>query len=116
MGKSNIAGCIDKSHKSLVATGTFGTGLLHFKDVAIPDHPDHWSTGIWIDVYSQCATECGNRGFWWKFEKDLSKSQAYDFAQSHNSPTTADHYVDGTPVVLKFMGETNCNPFQNYGC
>jgi len=42
--------------------------------------------------------------------------QGYNFAQSHSDPTFADGYVDGTPVILKFMGETNCNPFQNYGC
>ena len=102
----------------MIAEGAFGTGILTFQNVVIPNPSvpgGDWSTSIWIDVYSQCAWECGH-GFWWKFEKPLSAAQAYAFAQHHNNPDISDEYVDGTRVKLEFMGTVPCNYWEEYGC
>ena len=56
------------------------------------------------------------QGYWWKFEKELSASEAYSFAQTHGDPDFADDHVAGERVRLTYMGTTNCDINQNYNC
>ena len=108
-------GCIDKINQGLITKGNFDAGVLTFKDVVVPSSPYEWGTTIWIDVYSQCALDCGH-GYWWKFEKTLTASQAYHFWQGHKDVGFATEYVAGTRVRLEFKGQVPCNPWQEYGC
>ena len=100
----------------MIEQGPFGTGVLTFKDVEIPDlilPGGAWSTSIWINVYSQCPQECGV-GYWWKFEKQLSASEAFTFASGNNNPTFAPSDVNGESVDLQFMGQVPCNYWDTY--
>ena len=99
----------------MIAEGSLNTGILTFKNVVIPEPGDDWGTSIWIDVYSQCALDCGH-GYWWKFEKTLTASEAYHFWQGHKDVGFATEYVAGTRVRLEFKGQVPCNPWQEYGC
>ena len=102
----------------MIAEGNFDAGVLTFKDVVIPNPGDGWGTTIWIDVYSQCAVECGGYGFWWKYEsKKLSASEAFHFAYNHKRLNGGvSDYVYESQSHLKFMGKVPCNHQQEYGC
>ena len=112
------SGCIDKNNQGLISQGPFGAGVLTFKDVVVPN-PNlpggDWSTSIWINVYSQCPQECGV-GYWWKFEKQMSASEANLIASMLSDINFADSWVGSESVDLQFKGQVPCNFWEEYGC